>query len=141
MEKVVATGKGKYDVSFADDRYTEGVTLAMGALHLCPGDHDRGSVWCGRDSGDYHYQRRKSGGVGAESEMFSGTWHFPAHMARRLDMPLEEMGAVPIEGLDIAVSDGCTLFAGAGRAGFAQPGELPAGVAACRHESSGSSGR
>ena len=32
-------------------------------------------------------------------------------MARRLEMTEEEMGAVPIEGLDVAVSDGCAVFA------------------------------
>lgn len=111
VEKVVATGKGKYDVSFADDRYTEGVTLAMGALHLCP--ETTTVVQCGADEtlAITITSEGKVGELVLNQKCSAGLGTFLRTMARRLDMSLEEMGAVPIEGLDIAVSDGCTLFA------------------------------
>ena len=36
VEKVIATGKGKFDAHFADETYSEAVTTARAAEHLCP---------------------------------------------------------------------------------------------------------
>lgn len=111
VERVIATGKGKYDVSFAHDQYTEGVALLHGARFLCP--EATTVLQCGADEtlaivitpegtiDELVLNQKCSAGLGT----------FLRTMARRLDMTMEEMSGVPIEGLDIAVSDGCTVFA------------------------------
>ena len=111
VERVFATGKGKYDVSFADDRYTEGVTLAAGARYLCP--NATAVIQCGADE-TLAVALTPEGAIAElvlNQKCSAGLGIFLTAMAHRLEMALDEMGAVPIEGLDIAVSDGCTVFA------------------------------
>lgn len=129
VERVVATGIGKYDVSFADDRFTDGVALARGARQLCP--KATMVVECGADNTlaviispmgevmEMVQNQKCSAGLGT----------FLRTMARRLGMTLEEIGSVSVEGLDIPVSDGCTAFAELDALGLLNNGASPAEVA------------
>lgn len=109
VEKVVATGKGKFDVAFAVDRVTEPVTAAKAANFLVPGattvvdigaDETLVATLVGDKIKEFVINQKCSAGLGL----------FLEHMAERFDMSIEEMSALdgPSE---VVVNDGCVVFA------------------------------
>lgn len=111
IEKNVATGKGKYDISFADDWVTEPITAKLGARFLCP------EATCVVDVGadetlvetlvddrieQFLVNEKCSAGLGS----------LLRNMARRLELTMEEMNNLPPMKEDgPRVSDGCPVFA------------------------------
>jgi len=112
VEKVVARGKGKYDAAMADDRYTEPVTAAKAARFLCP-DADA-VVDVGADETLIAAFQRdgKISETTINQKCGAGLGLFIRYMADRLELTLDEMGALPPAG-DAApvVNDGCVVFA------------------------------
>ena len=111
-EKTVATGKGKFDLPFADDTVTEPIAAAKAAEFLCPdattavdaGADETVVVTLGKDKPvlEMALNEKCAAGVGI---LLTG-------IARRLGMSLEEMGAVPQKAADgPKVNDGCAVFA------------------------------
>ncbi len=111
LQKIVATGKGKYDVKFADDYYTEAVTLAKGAKYENPDAEtvvnfgaDEVLAITIKDDG-------KVGEVVMNQKCSAGIGTFLRTMARYLDLSLEELSKVDVSDDSIAVQDGCIVFA------------------------------
>lgn len=109
IAKIVATGKGKYDVPFAGDRVTEVVTSAKAAKALCPeattvvsvgADETLVATLAGEKINEFCLNQKCAAGLGL----------FLEYMARRLDMSIEELSALGNPG-DAVVNDGCVVFA------------------------------
>lgn len=110
VEKIGATGKGKYDVSFAEKRVTETIASVHAGKHLCP---DLTSVMSvGSDEvliatigkkllvGEYVLNQKCSAGIGT----------FLQTIACRLELPIEKLGELDIEDTP-AINDNCVVFA------------------------------
>ena len=109
VAKVVATGKGKYDIPFANDRITEVVTNAKAAKALCPeattvvsvgADETLVATLGGEKISEFCLNQKCAAGLGL----------FLEYMARRLGQSLEEMSALETPG-EVMVNDGCVVFA------------------------------
>lgn len=112
IEKTYATGKGKFDLHFADDTITEAIAAAKASKFLCPdvttavdaGADETIVVTLGgkKPVGEFAQNEKCAAGVGI----------FLNVMARRLGLTPEEMGALPPkEAEGAAVNDGCVVFA------------------------------
>ncbi|MCL2122045.1 MAG: acyl-CoA dehydratase activase [Clostridiales bacterium] len=109
VEKVFATGKGKFDVSFADDRLTEVVTATQAAKLTTPkvttvidagADEIVVGVVEGEKINEFVLNQKCAAGLGL----------FLESMAERFDMTVEELGA--LDGpLSVTVNEGCVVFA------------------------------
>ncbi len=110
VAKVVATGQGKQDVSFAQDRITEPVAAAWAARFLYP--KATAVVDIGADQvrvvilgkGDAILE------VVMNQKCAAGLGIFLKSMARTLGMTLDEMGSLSGNGKAV-VNDGCSVFA------------------------------
>lgn len=125
--QVIATGKGKYDVSFAQDLLTESVALAASAKILCP---DATTILdVGAD--ETRVVPLENGAVAeliVNQKCAAGVGLFLEYMARRLHMSAEEMGK--LEGTYTeAVNDGCVNFAELEALGLLNRGVPPREVA------------
>jgi predicted CoA-substrate-specific enzyme activase len=98
VAKVVATGKGKYDIPFANDRITEVVTNAKAAKALCPeattvvsvgADETLVATLGGEKISEFCLNQKCAAGLG---------------------LSLEEMSALETPG-EVMVNDGCVVFA------------------------------
>ena len=109
VNKVFATGKGKYDVSFANDILAE-VTVAVQAAKMTKSEAtmviDVGAdeivvaTMDGEKTKEFVLNQKCAAGLGL----------FLEKMAERFDMTIDELSA--IEGsLTVAVNDGCVVFA------------------------------
>jgi len=109
VAKVFATGKGKFDVDFADDKLTEVVTAAQAAKLTAP------QVTTVVDAGADEIVVATLGGDKIKEFVINqkcaaGLGLFLESMADRFDMTVEELGA--LEGpLSVTVNDGCVVFA------------------------------
>jgi predicted CoA-substrate-specific enzyme activase len=112
VEKIVATGKGKFDLPFADEVVTEAIAAAKAAEYLCPGATtviDAGAdetlvATLGQDKPvlELAINEKCAAGVGILLK----------RIGRRLGMTPEEMSAVPpVAAGGPAVNDGCAVFA------------------------------
>jgi len=109
VEKVVATGKGKFDVSFADDKVAEIITAAKAAKLVAANattvvDAGADEIVVATLDGDkikeFVINQKCAAGLGLMLE-----W-----MAERLEMSIEELSA--LDGpLNVTVNDGCIVFA------------------------------
>lgn len=110
--KIVATGQGKSDVSFANDRVVEPVADARAARFLYPlatsvldvgADQTRLiTLGDGNNIREVVLNQKCSAGLGI----------FLRFMARRLDMTLDEMSSISLNGYkDFPLNEGCTVFA------------------------------
>ena len=107
--KVFATGKGKHDVTFADDRLTEVVTAVQAARVSTPQvttviDAGADEIVAATVEGDkikeFVINQKCGAGLGL----------FLEGMAERFDLSIEELGAM--EGpSSVTVNDGCVVFA------------------------------
>ena len=129
VKRVVATGKGKFDVSFAGDRVTEPVAAALAARFLCPAATtvmDVGAdktlavaVGDGKLIDEFALNQKCSAGLGT----------FLKYMAERLALSQQEMDeATETDGL--SVSDGCVVFAELDALSLLNDGVAPQKVAA-----------
>ncbi|MDR0469870.1 MAG: acyl-CoA dehydratase activase [Peptococcaceae bacterium] len=112
VEKVYATGKGKFDLQFADETITEAIAAARASQFLCPdattavdaGADETIVVTLGtkKPVNEFAQNEKCAAGVGI----------FLNVMARRFGFTQEEMGALSPKGKDGAkVNDGCVVFA------------------------------
>jgi benzoyl-CoA reductase subunit D len=111
VEKVFATGKGKFDLAFVDDNMTEAIAAARAAKFLCP---DATTVV---DAGADETIVATLGGKRPVMELTlnekcaAGVGTFLKGISRRLGMTVEELGTVPPKKADgVAVNDGCVVF-------------------------------
>jgi len=133
--KVVATGKGKYDVPFADERVTEPVTAAKAARFLCP------DATCVVTVGADETLVATLGEGGRINEFVinqkcaAGLGTFLRYMARRLEMTLEELSLLtPAKPLAASVNDGCAVFAELDALSLLNHGATPKEVGAAVNE-------
>jgi benzoyl-CoA reductase subunit D len=130
VEKVVATGKGKHSVPFADDRITEPLSAFTAARFLYPGatavmdagaDETLMATIMGDKMGEFVINEKCAAGIGA----------FLSYMGRRLELTPEEMGALSRPAPDSpVVNDGCVVFAEMDALGLLNHGASPKEVAA-----------
>ena len=107
--KVFSTGKGKFDVPFADDKLTEVVAAAQAARMTEPkvttvidagADEIVVATVEGEKIKEFVINQKCAAGLGL----------FLESMAARFDMTVEELGA--LEGpLSVTVNEGCVVFA------------------------------
>lgn len=109
---IVATGKGKFDLGFADKRVTEAVAAAKAAKALHPETTCVVDVGCDETLALTFSQGDKIREAVINEKCAAGLGGFLQHMARRLELSLEEMSALPpaVPG-GPAVNDGCIVFA------------------------------
>lgn len=112
VERLVATGKGRYDVPFRDEQYTEPICAAKAAGHFCPGAAMLFHI--GADE-TIVLTLKKDGRIGelTNSQKCSAGYGLMLEtMARRLGLSLEELSGVDLgRAASVAVSDGCMPFA------------------------------
>ena len=109
VAKVVATGKGKFDVAFADDKLTEAVTAAKAAKLAdakattvvdIGADETVVATLDGDKITEFVINEKCAAGLGLLLE----------GMAERFEMSIEEMSALGGPS-SVAVNDGCIVFA------------------------------
>jgi len=112
LEKIVATGKGKFDLPFAEITVSEVIATARAAKLLCPeattaidaGADETVVVTLGK--------RRLVDEMAINEKCAAGVGTLLRTMARRLELTMDEMSALPLKGPnDPAVNDGCVVFA------------------------------
>ena len=109
VEKVFATGKGKFDVTFADGKFAEVISAAKAARQASPdttmvidagADEIVVATLDGERIKEFVINEKCAAGLGL----------FLEGMAERLDMSIEELGA--LDGRQtVSVNDGCIVFA------------------------------
>jgi benzoyl-CoA reductase subunit D len=109
--KVVATGAGKFDVPFADRTVTEPIAAARAARHclkdaktvIDAGADQTRVVTVKEDGGIEELILNQKCGAGLGSQL--------RYLARRLEMTLDDLGALPPDAAAGAVvNDGCIVF-------------------------------
>jgi len=112
VEKVVATGKGKFDLPFINDYVTEPIAAAKAAKFLCPDATT--AIDAGADETIVVTlgEKKLIKEMAQNEKCAAGVGILLKNIARRLGMTVEEMGALPpkAEG-GAAVNDGCAVFA------------------------------
>lgn len=110
VDKVSATGKGKYDIAFAEKRVTETIASVHAGKYLCPDLTSVISV--GSDEvliatigqkrlvGEYVLNQKCSAGIGTFLQMVSA----------RLELPIEKFGELDTEDAP-AINENCVVFA------------------------------
>ena len=112
VDKIVATGKGKFDIPFADKCVSEPIAAAQAAKHLYPeattaidaGADETVAVTLGKHKlvDEMTVNEKCAAGVGTLLKT----------MARRLELTMEEMNELPPIAPDgPVVNDGCVVFA------------------------------
>lgn len=112
VEKTFATGKGKFDLPFADDCITEGITAARAAKFLEP--KATTVVDAGADETVVATLGLKKpvNELAINEKCAAGVGTLLRIMARRFGLTMEEMSALPPKAADgAAVNDGCAVFA------------------------------
>jgi len=109
VEKVFATGKGKFDADFADDRLADVIAAAKAANLVVPeatmvidagADEIAVAVLEGQEIKEFVINQKCAAGLGL----------FMEAMAERLEMTIEQLGAIDGQGGQ-SVNDGCVVFA------------------------------
>jgi benzoyl-CoA reductase subunit D len=112
LEKIVATGKGKFDLPFADKTVSEAVTTTRAAKFLCPeattaidaGADETVVVTVGK--------RKLVDEMAISEKCAAGVGTLLRTMARRLEWTMDEMSGLPPIAQDgPVVNDGCVVFA------------------------------
>ncbi|MCJ7605329.1 MAG: acyl-CoA dehydratase activase [Dehalococcoidales bacterium] len=136
VSKVVATGQGKGDVSFAADRITEPLADALAAAHLYA--QARSVVDVGADQVRVVTLDGKGGiaEVVLNQKCAAGIGTFLRSVARRLGYTLEEMSGInSTSGYTGVVNDACCLFAEMDALNLLHDGVAPADIAGAIHRS------
>lgn len=109
--RVLATGKGKYDVKFRNDEYTEAVALGRGVKYLVPGATMAVNFGADEILAIVLGENGRLPEVVLNQKCSAGVGIFLRTMARRLELSLEELSAADVSGDDVGTSDGCVVFA------------------------------
>lgn len=112
LEKIYATGKGKFDLPFVNDCYTEPITAAKAAEFLCS------EATCVIDIGADEtlvLTRNKDSCIKemvVNEKCSAGLGSFLRKMALRLGLSLEDMSSLSLNIPErVTVNDGCAVFA------------------------------
>ncbi|MCL1849003.1 MAG: acyl-CoA dehydratase activase [Clostridiales bacterium] len=112
VEKVIATGKGKFDLPFADQCISEPIAAANAAKALCPDATTAVDVGADETVVVTLGKSKPVLEMAINEKCAAGIGTLLRTIARRLEMPLEEMGALPPKAAGgPAVNDGCAVFA------------------------------
>ena len=112
VEKVIATGKGKFDLPFVDDNVTEAISAARAAKFLCPEATAVVDVGADETIVASLGAKRPVTELAINEKCAAGIGIFLQAMARWLGMTMAELGAVAPKAADgAAVNDGCVVFA------------------------------
>ena len=112
VEKIVATGKGKFDLPFADKTVSEVIATARAAAFLCP--EATTAVDAGADETVVVTlgKRKLIDEMAISEKCAAGVGTLLRTMARRLELTMDEMNGLPPLGQNgPAVNDGCAVFA------------------------------
>ena len=134
VKYVVGTGYGRYKVNFGDAQITEISCHARGAHFMFPGT---------RTVIDIGGQDTKAIRVGTSGEVVdfamndkcaAGTGRFLTASAEVLDLPLEVIGALSLEGKDpVRLSTVCTVFVESDIMSYLSQGRMPPDILAGVH--------
>ena len=109
VEKVIATGKGKFDVPFADETYTETVAAARAASFFFPGATAVVSVGADEALAAVVGKARLIDEFVLNQKCTAGLGAFLSYLAQRMEMPPEQAGNC--DGPDAGImNDGCVVF-------------------------------
>ena len=110
VEKVIATGKGKYDVAFADEVYTETVAAARAAQHFFPDATGVMSVGADETLAAKLGDKRLVDEFVVNQKCAAGVGTYISYLGKRLGLTDEQIAAA--DGADAGImNDGCTVFA------------------------------
>lgn len=111
--RVVATGQGKYDVSFANDRVVEPVADARATRFLYPSSASMVDIGADQTRLVILGDGESIQEIVLNQKCAAGLGIFLKTMARRLNMTLEEMSLIsPNDNKkEVSVHDGCAVFA------------------------------
>jgi predicted CoA-substrate-specific enzyme activase len=135
IQYVVATGYGRVIVPFADEEVTELSCHARGAHHLFPevrtvldmGGQDCKAIRCDEEG--------RLGDFAMNDKCAAGTGRFLELMADVLQIPLDEIGPLSLEGTEeVPISNTCAVFAKSEVAALVRQGRDPRDVLAGLHE-------
>lgn len=109
VEKVIATGKGKFDVPFADKVFTETVAAARAAQFYYPEATAVMSVGADETLAAALGEQRLIDEFALNQKCAAGLGIFLAYLARRLELTMEEVSSAdgPCTGV---MADGCVVF-------------------------------
>ncbi|MDR0469322.1 MAG: acyl-CoA dehydratase activase [Peptococcaceae bacterium] len=130
LEKIVATGKGKFDLPFADKTVSEVVTTARAAKFLCP--EATTAVDAGADETVVVTlgKHKLIDEMAINEKCAAGAGTLLRTMARRLELTMDEMsGLPPISPDGPKVNDGCVVFAETDALGLLNMGATPKDIA------------
>ena len=112
VERIFATGKGKFDLPFADDCITEAITAARAAKFLVPGATTVVDAGADETLVATLGVKKPVNELALNEKCAAGVGTLLRIMARRLGLTQEEMGALPPKAAEgAAVNDGCAVFA------------------------------
>jgi|LSQX01.3.fsa_nt_gb benzoyl-CoA reductase subunit D len=110
VEKVIATGKGKYDIPFADEVYTETSALARAARHFFPEATGAMSVGADETIALKLGEKRLIDEFVLNQKCTAGLGTFLEYLGRKLGMTAEQIAAA--DGPDAGfMNEGCVVFA------------------------------
>ena len=110
VEKVIATGKGKFDVQFADEVYTETISAARAARLSFPEATAVMSVGADETLAAALGEKRLIDEFVVNQKCTAGLGTYIMYLAKRLGMTIEQTAAA--DGPDAGViNDGCAVFA------------------------------
>lgn len=112
VEKIVATGKGKYDVeSIVDEIITEPITTAKAGEFLCPEATTVFYIGADETMALSFKENHKIEQFVVNEKCAAGIGSFVRRMARQFDMTMDEISNVSVDNHEYSVSDGCVVFA------------------------------
>ena len=109
IEKISVTGKGKYDVSFTDEIFTETVAAARAARFYDPDVTAILSVGADETLAAVLGKKRLIEEFALNQKCAAGLGTFIAYLAKRLGMTDSQTGAADGPGAD-GMNDGCAVF-------------------------------
>ena len=109
VEKVIATGKGKFDVTFADETYSEAVTAARAAEYLCPDATAVLSVGADESLALVRGKTRLIDEFVQNQKCSAGLGTFLYYLAQRLSLTAEQAGECSGPNAGV-MNDGCVVF-------------------------------
>ena len=108
--KVYATGKGKFDIQFADGVFTETSASARAAMHFFPEATAVLSIGADESLAAVLGKKRLIDEFVLNQKCAAGLGAFITYLARRLGVPAEQAPAADMSDAGV-MNDGCVVFA------------------------------
>ena len=129
VEKVFATGKGKFDVPFAIEVFTDTTAAARAAKYYYPEATSVMSVGADETLAAVLGKERLIDEVALNQKCAAGLGTFLTYLAKRLGLTIEQAAAS--DGPNVGVmNDGCVVFSELDALSFINNGAVPEGVMA-----------